>query len=52
MIRLIIRRLFAAIPVLFAVFTMGFLLMKATPGGPFDSEKRPPPVPPTVPPAG
>jgi oligopeptide transport system permease protein len=43
MLKLIVRRLLAAIPVLLVVFTLGFLLMKITPGGPFDAEKRPPP---------
>ena len=40
--RLIIGRILFAIPVLLVVFSLGFLLMKKTPGGPFDAEKRPP----------
>ncbi|MCC6996879.1 MAG: ABC transporter permease [Deltaproteobacteria bacterium] len=41
--RLVIGRILFAIPVLLVVFSLGFLLMKKTPGGPFDAEKRPPP---------
>ncbi len=41
--RLILGRLVSAVVVLLVVFSLGFLLMKKTPGGPFDAEKRPPP---------
>jgi oligopeptide transport system permease protein len=44
MIRYIIRRLLAAIPVLLAVYTIVFLLIHATPGGPWSSEKTLPPA--------
>lgn len=38
-----IRRILLLIPVLFAVYTVTFILMHATPGGPWDQEKRLPP---------
>ena len=44
MIRYIIRRLLSAIPVLLAVYTIVFLLIHATPGGPWSSEKSLPPA--------
>lgn len=40
MIRFILRRLLQSIPVLFAVVTLAFFLVRLAPGGPFDSEKR------------
>ena len=33
------RRLLAAIPTLFFVILLAFLMMRAAPGGPFDSER-------------
>ncbi len=39
----IIKRLLAAIPVLLAVVTITFFLVRSVPGGPFDSEKTAPP---------
>ncbi|MFQ5872309.1 MAG: ABC transporter permease [Dehalococcoidia bacterium] len=45
MARYALRRLLAAIPVLFAVSLVTFVLMHAIPGGPFDREKAlPPPI--------
>lgn len=41
----VVRRIFWMIPLLWAIATLTFFLMHATPGGPFDSEK---PVPPAV----
>ncbi len=38
-----LRRLLAAIPTLFFVILLAFLMMHAAPGGPFDSERRLPP---------
>lgn len=40
MLSFIIRRIFQAIPTLLLVATATFFLMKAAPGGPFDSEKK------------
>ncbi len=40
MLRLITKRLFETIPVLFIVATLTFFMMKRAPGGPFDSEKQ------------
>src|SRR5262245_45257419 len=40
MARFIAWRLLGAIPVLFVVATITFFLMKAVPGGPFDTEKN------------
>jgi oligopeptide transport system permease protein len=37
--RLILRRLFTALPTLAAVVILSFLLMKLAPGGPFDGER-------------
>ena len=34
-----LRRLLAAIPTLFFVILLAFLMMHAAPGGPFDSER-------------
>ncbi|WP_157215589.1 ABC transporter permease [Flavisphingomonas formosensis] len=39
MLRLIIRRLFTALPTLAAVILLSFLLMRIAPGGPFDGER-------------
>ncbi len=39
MSNLILRRLFTAIPTLFAVIAFSFLLMRLAPGGPFDGER-------------
>jgi len=39
MLAIFIRRVFMAIPVLLAVATMTFFLIKLAPGGPFDAEK-------------
>jgi oligopeptide transport system permease protein len=40
----VIRRVLWMIPVLWAITTLTFFLMHATPGGPFDSEKPVPPA--------
>lgn len=40
MLRFIGRRLLVAIPTLFLVITLAFFMMRAAPGGPFDSERR------------
>ncbi len=37
------RRLLGAIPTLFIVITLTFFMMRAAPGGPFDSQRRLPP---------
>ena len=39
MLRLSIRRLLSAIPTLMVIATLSFLLLHATPGGPFDSDR-------------
>jgi oligopeptide transport system permease protein len=39
MIALILRRLGTAVPTLFAVIALSFLLMRVAPGGPFDGER-------------
>ena len=39
MVRLILRRLWMAIPTLFAIIIISFLLMRFAPGGPFDGER-------------
>ena len=39
MISFIFRRLLQAIPVLWAIITLTFIMLKIVPGGPFDSEK-------------
>ena len=39
MIRIILKRILLAIPVLLAVATITFFLIKQAPGGPFDAEK-------------
>ena len=38
-----LRRLLGAIPTLFVIVTLAFFMMRAAPGGPFDSERRLPP---------
>src|SRR5262249_56089087 len=40
MIRLVARRLVGALLVLWAVATLSFFALKATPGGPFDRERQ------------
>ncbi len=40
MVRFMIRRLLAAIPVLWIIVTATFFLMRLAPGGPFDKERR------------
>ncbi|MGA7671670.1 MAG: ABC transporter permease [Nitrolancea sp.] len=40
----IIRRVLLLIPTLFAIYTLTFLLMHATPGGPWDSGEKPLPA--------
>ena len=39
MIRLVVSRLLAGIPTLFAVVALSFFLMRLAPGGPFDAER-------------
>ena len=43
MLAFALRRLLAAIPTLFFVIVLAFLMMHAAPGGPFDSERTLPP---------
>ena len=43
MMRFALRRLLGAIPTLFVIITLAFFMMRAAPGGPFDSERRLPP---------
>ncbi len=43
MLKYSIKRLIAAIPTLFILMTMAFFMMRAAPGGPFDTEKTLPP---------
>jgi oligopeptide transport system permease protein len=38
-----LRRIMGAIPTLFVIVTLAFFMMRAAPGGPFDSERRLPP---------
>ena len=45
MIAYILRRLFFAVIVVFCVFSISFLIMRVSPGSPFDQEKE---IPPTV----
>ena len=40
MLRILFRRLLTAIPTLFVVVTVTFFMMRAAPGGPFDSGRR------------
>ena len=39
MIRLLLTRLAAGVPTLFAVVALAFFLMRLAPGGPFDAER-------------
>ncbi len=39
MLRLILARVAAAIPTLFAIVTLAFFVMRLAPGGPFDGER-------------
>ena len=39
MLRIIVRRLLEAIPVLLVIVTMTFFLIRLAPGGPFDDDK-------------
>ena len=43
MILYALRRIAGAIPTLFVIITLTFFMMRAAPGGPFDSERRLPP---------
>lgn len=43
MLKIIIKRLLQAIPVLLAVITVTFFMVHAAPGGPFDEERQAPP---------
>jgi len=43
MFRFLLRRLLVAIPTLLLVITASFFMMRAAPGGPFDSQRRLPP---------
>ena len=43
MITYAFRRFLGAIPTLFVIVTLAFFMMRAAPGGPFDSERRLPP---------
>ena len=43
MMRYALRRFLGAIPTLFVIVTLAFFMMRAAPGGPFDSERRLPP---------
>lgn len=40
MLRFVARRLAYGVPVLFAIATLTFFLMRVAPGGPFDAERR------------
>ena len=40
MLSFLLRRLLTAIPTLFLVVTVAFFMMRAAPGGPFDSQRR------------
>jgi oligopeptide transport system permease protein len=40
MLRFIGRRLLVAVPTLFVVVTLAFFMMRAAPGGPFDTDRR------------
>src|SRR5580692_10727933 len=40
MIGYALRRLLGAIPTLFVIVTLAFFMMRAAPGGPFDSQRR------------
>jgi oligopeptide transport system permease protein len=43
MMRYALRRFLGAIPTLFVIITLAFFMMRAAPGGPFDSQRRLPP---------
>jgi oligopeptide transport system permease protein len=43
MLRYVLRRLLFAIPTLLVIATLAFVLLRATPGGPFDTLKKIPP---------
>lgn len=43
MFRFILRRVLETVPVMLAVATITFFMLKAAPGGPFDSDRDPPP---------
>ena len=43
MLSVILKRLLQAIPVLLAVITITFVMVRAAPGGPFDEERQAPP---------
>ncbi len=43
MIRFLLRRLLIALPTLLLVVTIAFFMMRAAPGGPFDSDRKLPP---------
>lgn len=43
MIRFILKRLLTFVPVLLAIITLTFLMVRIAPGGPFDDERRVPP---------
>lgn len=40
MLKFILKRILEAIPVLFTIATITFFMVKATPGGPFDAERK------------
>lgn len=44
MLRFLLRRLIVAVPTLLVVITVAFFMMRAAPGGPFDSDRRLPPA--------
>ena len=44
LIRFLLIRLLQSIPVLLAVYTITFVMIKATPGSPFDDERKVPPA--------
>ncbi len=44
MIRYILRRLLGSVVVVFCVFSISFVIMRASPGSPFDSDKELPPA--------
>ncbi len=43
MVRYFLKRLAGAVPTLFIIITIGFFLIRAAPGGPFDQEQALPP---------
>ncbi|HEU5090009.1 MAG TPA: ABC transporter permease, partial [Roseiflexaceae bacterium] len=45
MIRYVLRRILAALPIAFIAITLCFIVMRIAPGGPFDGER---PLPPAV----